>query len=191
MSENLTDVDQFDATIQMPTSGETISAADLRDKAIQKLANRTYYNKLDIADNTAEIAEMREYCYASITGSGLSSGFFTLAINSESGGFTINAGKIVIPTTGTYECTWHLYATDTPTSDPTFIEVNLDVAGTNHSLARGTRWSATNTDIFSVIGNPVVFSATATNELGVELNYGTSVSESGSYSSTLLLRRIS
>lgn len=44
MSENLTDADTFDATIQMPTSGETISAADLRDKAIQKLANRTNYN---------------------------------------------------------------------------------------------------------------------------------------------------
>jgi hypothetical protein len=43
MSETLTDADAFTATIQMPTSGEIVSAADLRDKAIQPLANRTNY----------------------------------------------------------------------------------------------------------------------------------------------------
>lgn len=46
MAETLTDVDTFTASIQMPTAGETVGAADLRDKAIQRLANRTYNNKL-------------------------------------------------------------------------------------------------------------------------------------------------
>ena len=45
MAETLTEVSQFTATIQMPTSGETISAADLRDKAIQRLTDRTRFNK--------------------------------------------------------------------------------------------------------------------------------------------------
>lgn len=56
MAETLTDVDQFDASIQMPTAGETVSAADMRDKNIQRLANRTYNLKLRIDQNDLDIA---------------------------------------------------------------------------------------------------------------------------------------
>lgn len=53
MAETLTDVDTFNATIQMPTSGEVVSAADLRDRAVQRLANRTYNLKLRLDDADA------------------------------------------------------------------------------------------------------------------------------------------
>jgi hypothetical protein len=43
MAETLTEADSYPATIQMPTAGETVSAADLRDKAVQRLADRTNY----------------------------------------------------------------------------------------------------------------------------------------------------
>lgn len=63
MATNITDVNQFDSTIQWPSDGETASATDTRTKAIQRLSNRTYYNKLkheanlaSIGTNTANIA---------------------------------------------------------------------------------------------------------------------------------------
>jgi hypothetical protein len=58
MSETLTDVDTFTATIQMPTSGENVSAADLRDKAIQRLANRTYNNKLRLDAHDTDVTNL-------------------------------------------------------------------------------------------------------------------------------------
>jgi hypothetical protein len=57
MGETLTDVDTFTATIQMPVSSELISAGDLRDKAVQPLANRTHYlNQNVIAAEAAIVA---------------------------------------------------------------------------------------------------------------------------------------
>lgn len=52
---NITDVDQFDATIEIPTSGQLASANDIRDKFVQKLANRTrwLYNRLSSAGTAA------------------------------------------------------------------------------------------------------------------------------------------
>ena len=95
MAETLTEVDQFTATIQMPTSGEANSAADLRDKAIQRLTDRTRYlkNRYDETD----------WCLFTYSGSATLGNAFTPVIISQSAGFAVSGTTVTAPA-GTYEC---------------------------------------------------------------------------------------
>ncbi len=95
MAETLTEVDQFTATIQMPTSGEANSAADLRDKAIQRLTDRTRYlkNRYDETD----------WCLFTYSGSATLGNAFTPVILSQSAGFAVSGTTVTAPA-GTYEC---------------------------------------------------------------------------------------
>ncbi len=101
MAENLTDVDQFDATISMPTSGETVSAADLRDRAVQKLANRTYNNKLRL-DGIDDLLATAIRCTVSGTVS-TTGNFFTLASDDVLGSnLTVASNKVTVADAGWY-----------------------------------------------------------------------------------------
>lgn len=196
MAETLSESDSFDATIQMPTAGEEIGAADLRDKAIQRLANRTTYLKSEVEDNDADISSHEDYCYASITGSSVSSGSeFTLAIVDESGGFTVSGNNIVIAETGVYTVSALAWLTSSDGNDPLITGLNINIAGSQTGIADGIRWSSSTSRSFPVSAPLRKFDATASDELSVTSNSATAstsnvVSPQELYN-YLLIRRIS
>ena len=94
MAETLTDADTFNSTIQMPTSGENVSASDLRDKAIQRLANRTNFLNLRTTSRAAY----------SITGGSVSSGnLFTLTeLFDQNSLYSVASNEVTVPAVGRY-----------------------------------------------------------------------------------------
>lgn len=173
MAETLTDVDQFDATIQMPTAGETISAADVRDKAIQRLANRTYYNKLNITD-------LQDAARYTISGtSQFSVQEFTLTEDFENGGFTDAANLVTFPGTGIYLVSLAIGCTHSLTNNPQSVTIGPHLyssvawSGTQDISWASYRYSATASDGVYVSGSGILnITDTATQKLFLTA-YGT------------------
>ncbi len=133
MAETLTDVDTFDATIQWPVANELASAADVRDKAIQRLANRTRNNKnrLDGHDTslltkvTAGVAN-----YSIDVGTYGSGDDLALTLVQADSGYSLSSGTTVQAGSGG----WHLVTlsmkcTLSSTSDPSPAGVQIKVGG--------------------------------------------------------------
>ncbi len=107
MSENLTDVDEFTATIAMPVGGELAVASQLRDLAIQRLANRTHNNKSRLDDHDTEIAAIIAARHGAMyTFSGTSIAVNTklaLTENVDSNSsYTLSSDTAVVPEAGYY-----------------------------------------------------------------------------------------
>lgn len=178
MAETLTEVDSFDATIQWPTASELASAADVRDKAIQRLANRTRNNKNridviepmvtdhesrldDMSDHEARIAELEGnhffhgYLSGSV-GSSPGSNLFTITAR-DSNGITVSGGNTLAFTrNGSYLVTWYGTAASNDTSNPALIDVALNVDSTAHHKVRSYRFTASAGDATLVSGSGVV-----------------------------------
>ena len=122
MAETITDADIFNPTIQMPTSGENVSASDLRDKAIQRLANRTNYLSL----RSTSIAAY------SISGGAVSSGsLFTLAeLYDQESIYSVSSNLITVPEIGRYLATLNIYANTTSVAGPAGATARVTGAGT-------------------------------------------------------------
>ena len=151
MAETLTDDDTtFNSTIQMPTSGETVGASDLRDKAVQRLSNRTAYLK-SISDHYGR------YTIATGTGGGLTEDFAT-------GDFTLASNAVEVDRAGTYAVALTAALTSTSTSNPVVIELGISVATQGVYPTMATRFSATAADEVYVTGVTLVSITTASAE---------------------------
>jgi hypothetical protein len=152
MAETLTDVDQFDADIQWPVASELASAADVRDRAIQRLANRTRYayNRLS---NNATIAQYTPSASALADGSALT---LTAYLGYPSGAWTLASNEITVPSVGVYRATLNLAVEVASATNPLAANIYL-MSGAAGVLAWivGNRFNATAADSFKVSGSAI------------------------------------
>lgn len=118
----------------------------------------------DVTNKTyVDAAATTTYCHVRIAGSGLAvDAKFTLTINDENGGFTVDGTDIVIPTTGTYELSFCLPVTSSSVASNTVVGTyaKLDAAFIVHVYGP-TRYSTTTTDKIPIVCPPKIFAATA------------------------------
>ncbi len=139
MAETLTDVDQFDASIQMPSNDELADAADLRDKAVQRLANRTRNNKnriddletdTDAALVTKVTAGVARYLIDADTyGSGVG---LALTLDQADAGYSLDGTSklVTVPAKGWYLVTLSMRCTNSSSSSDVSAGVDIRVGGT-------------------------------------------------------------
>lgn len=187
MAETLTEVDQFTATIQMPTSGEANSAADLRDKAIQRLTDRTRYlkNRYDETD----------WCLFTYSGSATLGGAFTPVIISQSAGFAVSGTTVTAPV-GTYECHLCFYGYSNNSADESLeLGSTLSTGSGAACSARAVRYRAASGDgnraSVSSFGVAIVASGQSFQVTSLALLGSTTTAESTSNNlSRVLVKRI-
>ncbi len=161
MAETLTDVDQFDATIQMPTASELASAADLRDKAIQRLANRTRNskNRLDSHDTSIAgltVAKVGHFYFTASSSAAAATMPIQTKLLYPGGTWTLSSNQVTVPSAGVYRVNYRaMVALDTGASPAQGI-IYARVGSTNLIRGYGERFNGTNSSNFSVAGHGLI-----------------------------------
>lgn len=192
MAETLTETDQFTATIQMPTAGEEIGAADLRDKAIQRLTDRTRNHKNRIDGNDTDITALETRADA-LEAADVVMLYFTATSTSHtdimpvalhlqypSGGWALSSNQITVPSTGVYMLSVKAPVESASTSNPASAVVHMKVGASGTvAWATGRRFSATASDSMTLVGTGIIgITDTATQYLWFENRTGSTITPS-------------
>lgn len=162
MPVNITDSDAFTDPLQMPLDDEVADASDFLSTTIQGLANRTFYGKSRIDEI---LTLLKQHARIELSGSGVASGskFQMTNLDQVSGaGFTMDgtADTFTVPESGIYIVSLFGYLTGASTDNPLELGIQLH---NGLSVAKGTRFSATNTHKVGVAATKRVGLSSASN----------------------------
>jgi len=182
MSTNITAVDAFTDPVVAPADGDPVvgAAPELMGQA---LANRTLNNK-------NRVDALQEYCTAYITGSKGNGVAFDLAVDQNSGSFTVASNQILVPSTGVYEISWTASVAVTDATSDKTISVNIESNAGNLAAMRTVRPGTTNTLHVAMAGGTIV-SLTSGNYVSLLSNEISAATIDTLSTARLVVRRIS
>lgn len=134
MPQNITDVDEFTATLTEAADGDDVSGA-VRLTHMQKVANRSrflYNRSLQIAQYTVSASGIANAALLGLSSPVLGQGTWTLASN-----------EVEVPAAGLYLISAGLIMSSTDTANPKVISTDLEIGGTAEYVQLVTRFSGT------------------------------------------------